>query len=139
MDQQNMQQPSNQPPPQQNYQPQPPPMQPQQQPQQPMRPAGGGLSAYIGANVQASPVERTTIMLLRLIAWIALIVLVIALCGDFFDVILNAGRTTDTFRNLLNGFITLLRNFALGAVTAAGLLALASIVESLIVIRRNGR
>jgi hypothetical protein len=77
-------------------------------------------------------------MLLRLIAWIALIILVIGLCGDFFNVVLSAGNQGgDTFRFLVNGFVSMLRNFAVGAVTAATLLALASIVESLIVMRRN--
>lgn len=105
-------------------------------PPPPRQGGGGGLGQYISANVQASPVERFSIMLLRLIAWIALIILVIALCADFFNVVTNLPRGEE-FRGLLNGFASMLRNFAVGAVTAATLLALASIVESLIVMRRN--
>jgi hypothetical protein len=75
-------------------------------------------------------------MLLRLIAWISLIFVVIAVCSQFFRTILDIG-TGDVFRNLLSLLATTLGSFATGAVGAATLLALASIVESLIVIRRN--
>jgi hypothetical protein len=78
-------------------------------------------------------------MLLRLIAWISLIFVVISLCGNFFDLILGTGQEGrgDTFRYLIRGFVNMVQGFALAAVPAATLLALASIVESLIVIRRN--
>ena len=121
------QQPSYQPPPQQSYAPPPPP---------PSRPSGGGLNSYIGVNVDATPIERTTIMLLRLIAWISLIFVVISLCAEFFRQIVVIGQG-DAFQRLLALVTSLLSGFATGAVAAAGLLALASIVESLIVIRRN--
>jgi hypothetical protein len=94
------------------------------------------LNTYIGANVDASPPERTAIMLLRLIAWISLIFVVVTLCIQFFRGILDVGQG-DVFRNLLSLLATLLGNFAIQATAAATLLALASIVESLIVIRRN--
>jgi len=75
-------------------------------------------------------------MLLRLIGWISLIFVVVTLCALFFRRILDVGQG-DVFRNLLDLVVTLLGNFASWAVPAATLLALASIVESLIVIRRN--
>jgi hypothetical protein len=99
-------------------------------------PGGGGLNTYIGANVDASPPERTAIMLLRLIAWISLIFVVVTLCVGFFRGILDVGQG-DVFRNLLDLLVRLLGGFAQLAVPAATLLALASIVESLIVMRRN--
>ena len=124
-------------------QPGPPPQQPPQQPMYaapppppPPRPSGGGLNSYIGVNVDASPGERTAIMLLRLIAWISLIFIVIAICSDFFRRILDVGQG-DVFRNLLNLVSGTLLGFAGAAVGAATLLALASIVESLIIIRRK--
>jgi hypothetical protein len=75
-------------------------------------------------------------MLLRLIGWISLIFVLVGLCGIFFRRILDIG-TGDVFRNLLDLVTLLLATFVSTAVPAATLLALASIVESLIVIRRN--
>jgi hypothetical protein len=106
---------------------------------------GKGNPYLVNADVRLNSLERLTVMLIRLAAWIALLVLAITLCADFIRIFtgnsVSFGGTTVTsgvtFSSLLDGFIDLLRTFATGAIAAVTLLGLASIVESLIMMRHN--
>jgi hypothetical protein len=107
---------------------------------------GKGNPYLVNADVRLNSLERLTVMLIRLAAWVALLVLAITLCVDFIRIFtgesVSFGGTTVstnvvTFQGILNGFVNLLRTFAAGAIAAVGLLGLASIVESLVMMRHN--
>jgi len=97
----------------------------------------GGGNQYLSnpdAASRMNSIERLTVMLLRLIAWVALIVVIISVCADGLAYLTAGGIS---FGGLLSATADLLVRFAQGAIGAATLFALASIVESLIIIRQN--
>lgn len=106
---------------------------------------GKGNPYLVNPDVRMNSIERLTVLLIRLAAWVALLVLAITLCADFIQIFtgesVSFGGTTVsspvTFSSVLNGFIDLLKTFAGGAIAAVTLLGLASIVESLIMMRHN--
>lgn len=131
----------------------PPDSQPPPQRQGPAMPSmanmanmGKGNPYLINADVRLNSLERLTVMLIRLAAWVALLVLAITLCAQFIAIFTNNSVTINsnlstssglTFSGVVNGFIDLLQTFATGAVAAVTLLGLASIVESLVMMRHN--
>jgi len=97
----------------------------------------GGGNPYLSnpdTATRMNSIERLTVMLLRLVAWIALIVVIISVCADGLAYLTSGGIT---FGSLLSASARYLVAFAQGAVGAVTLFALASIVESLIIIRQN--
>ena len=140
-----------QPPPQQGYT-QPPPQQGYSQPQQgfsqpqPQRqgPAlpnmanmadmGKGNPYLVNPDVRLNSIERLTVMLLRLVAWIALLLLVLTLCGDFITFVSSGSISFNSFVNAIVRWLQMIATWSISAVT---LLALASIVESLATMRNN--
>ncbi len=136
--------PQGQPPPQQGYQ-QPPPQQSYQQPppqrQGPSMPdmgnmanMGKGNPYLVNPDVKLNSLERLTVLLIRLVAWIALILLIIRVCGGGIDSLMNSNGS---FGLIWRAFLNYLAEFAGGAIAAVSLLALASIVESLATMRSN--
>ena len=135
--------PQNQPPPQQGYQQQQQPQQqpPPQQRQGPNMPnmgnmadMGKGNPYLMNPDVRLNSIERMTVMLLRLVAWIALLLLVISICSSMISFLSSGGIT---FSSFLRGIESWLVTFVTGALAAVTLLGLASIVESLVMIRNN--
>lgn len=106
---------------------------------------GKGNPYLVNPDVRLNSLERLTVLLIRLAAWVALLVLAITLCADLIRIFTGnsvsiTGTTFTsgvTFSSVLDGFIDLLRAFATGAITAVTLLGLASIVESLVMMRHN--
>lgn len=111
---------------------------PQQRPAMPnmsqMSNMGGGNPYLVNPDIRLNSIERITVLLLRLVAWISLIIVIISVCADGLSYLTAGGIT---FGGLLNATARYLGAFATGAIAAVTLLALASIVESLIVIRQN--
>ena len=93
-----------------------------------------GNPYLVNPDVKLNSLERMTVLLLRLVAWIALLLLIIRVCGRGIDALMNSGGS---FGIIWNAFLNLLAEFAGGAIAAVSLLALASIVESLATMRSN--
>ena len=95
---------------------------------------GKGNQYLVNPDVRMNSIERLTVMLLRLVAWIALLLLVLSLCGDLITFFSGGGITFSLFVAAVVRWMTTLATWSIAAVT---LLAFASIVESLIMMRHN--
>jgi small-conductance mechanosensitive channel len=95
---------------------------------------GKGNPYLVNPEIRMNSIERLTVLLIRLVAWLALVILVITLCGDTITAF-SVG--TGSFNALVNIFVGLLKELVAGAVTAVLLLGFASVVESLITMRHN--
>lgn len=109
-------------------------------------PRGG--NPFISPGIQLNPLERMAVMLLRLIAWIALILVIIAACTQAIGILMTMGDKTAGIFNYTpvgeNGFRFLMLEggrlvggFALQLVGPALLFGVAAIVENLAAIRNK--
>src|SRR6266545_644077 len=127
-----------QPPPQGQQQPggypqQGPPMYQQMPPQ---RMPGG--SPFVTAGIQLNPLERMAVLLMRIIAWIALLFVVIAACVSGIAILTQMGNQGNQgFQFLLTQSGTLIGQIASQVWGPAFLFGVAAIVESLAVIRNK--
>jgi hypothetical protein len=101
-------------------------------PQQQMgRPPGGG-NMFVTPGIQMNPLERTAVMLMRLIAWIALILVIISACTQGIGVLLSMGDAGNQgFRLLLSNGGALAGQIVSQIWGPAFLFGVAAIVESL--------
>jgi hypothetical protein len=97
---------------------------------------GKGNPYLMNPEIRLNSLERMTVMLMRLVAWIALVLLVISLCTDAISFLSVGGFS---FSGFLSAIGRWLEAFAGGALAAVTLLGLASVVESLVAIRQNNR
>lgn len=95
---------------------------------------GKGNPYLSNPDVRLNSIERMTVTLMRLVAWIALILLIISICSSMISY-LSAGGIT--FSSFLRAIESWLGTFAGGALAAVTLLGLASIVESLVAMRNK--
>lgn len=100
------------------------------------RPQGG--SPFVSPGIQMNPLERLAVMLMRIIAWVALIFVLISACTQGIGILTTMGNQGNQgFQYLLNTGGALVGNIAGQLWGPAFLFGVAAIVESLAAIRNK--